>query len=590
MAERGISRIKFAPAARPVDTVGVDTTFQRMAAPMQRATESLAPVMDRMPEAPWQNNKAAQLIEAMSGFTKVVSQIGEQYDKQKADDERLQAEYDAQTSSAKTWEEAVRDKPELAMKSPFYRNTFLARTATNAMMAKFGQLQAEYYQSPLVNSTDPVEVNKWLQERLQSDLDKITDQAGREAALKFIRERSATFMNAHQSNATQNLIKKRQESFGAGYTATLDESGALPVAKAYEVGQVFARDLPPEAQAFLSGLSAGESAGQYNVRFNGGKGAIFDTNAPHPNIREAIPWKKGEYSSASGKYQFIYGTWVAANGGENKPMTEENQDRAAWAHAQKTYKENTGKDLLDDLKTQGLTQGIMRSLGGQWEAWKKGGRDDLARYAATYNTALQNRGGRVPENAAGKDPNFNALTAKLWDNHEAQVAGGEKIETADKDLVQSVVNKVMETQDTSYLKILDVSRGGRPPLSKDPTYSKVVFDTIRQAEALKVERQNAQGRMQEKQKKLLIDQKTSELFGQSVERIKQGQDPSYSWDTIAAAYKVDPDLGEKLTRLNKVFEEGQTREDPREINTLWNGIYSGKITKEDLFSAQLDGA
>lgn len=62
---------------------------------------------------------------------------------------------------------------------------------------------------------------------------------------------------------------------------------------------------------------------KYNIAFGGGS---FDNNQPHPNRVINSPRVS---SAAHGAYQFMPGTWLGANDGQNLPMTAENQNAAA---------------------------------------------------------------------------------------------------------------------------------------------------------------------------------------------------------------------------------------------------------------------
>jgi len=83
----------------------------------------------------------------------------------------------------------------------------------------------------------------------------------------------------------------------------------------------------------------GVSQNGYNVTVNYYKivGWTDDTNIAHGNLNwkqkiGKLKKKTGEYvtlySTAAGRYQYIYKSWVAING-KNIPMTKVNQDKAA---------------------------------------------------------------------------------------------------------------------------------------------------------------------------------------------------------------------------------------------------------------------
>lgn len=61
---------------------------------------------------------------------------------------------------------------------------------------------------------------------------------------------------------------------------------------------------------------------------------------------------KGKTSSASGKYQFLKGTWDEAKKALDLPdFSPQSQDRAAWWLAQRDYHDRTGKNLLTALRS-----------------------------------------------------------------------------------------------------------------------------------------------------------------------------------------------------------------------------------------------
>jgi len=149
-------------------------------------------------------------------------------------------------------------------------------------------------------------------------------------------------------------------------------------ARPFKTNDPVATELPPEARAFLNGVAGGESGGQYNVRFTPRGGVHFDDLSRHPRIFEQGPHGR---SSAAGRYQFTASTWDAEGGGDFSPG---NQDRRAWGLAQKRYAAMTGRDLLTDLKAEGLSTRIQSALTPTWQAFK-GAR---GRHAATYRDSL----------------------------------------------------------------------------------------------------------------------------------------------------------------------------------------------------------
>ena len=125
--------------------------------------------------------------------------------------------------------------------------------------------------------------------------------------------------------------------------------------------------LPAEGKAFLDAISTGESPA-YNVRFDGGKGATFDSYDDHPRISEKIksgPYK-GNTSDAAGKYQMLSKTWDRyRNMMGLEDFSPENQDLAAWQLARDSYGKLAGRDLLQDLQ-KGNYGEITKVLSSEW--------------------------------------------------------------------------------------------------------------------------------------------------------------------------------------------------------------------------------
>ena len=127
------------------------------------------------------------------------------------------------------------------------------------------------------------------------------------------------------------------------------------------------KDMPDVAGPLLDGIAAGESNG-YDELYNGKK---FTDFSKHPNQPQSIlsgP-HKGEFSSAAGRYQFLKGTWdTAAKALNLKDFSPASQDAAAWWLAKTTYKQKTGGDLEEALRSQDpkVRSGIGPALAGQW--------------------------------------------------------------------------------------------------------------------------------------------------------------------------------------------------------------------------------
>ncbi|MEO4045239.1 hypothetical protein AAFN47_26910 [Hoeflea sp. CAU 1731] len=194
-------------------------------------------------------------------------------------------------------------------------------------------------------------------------LGRLADEAaGREAELKGIGVGEA---------AAASTLQKRQTDAAAATRA-----GAKP----YRAGDPVATDLPDHARAFLNAVASDESAGSYTVRYTPAGGAEFADLTRHPAIFE--PTKDGRRSSAAGRYQITKTTWDRLGGGSFDAVS---QDRAAWRLAQEDYRAVTGRDLSADLKSGGLTTGIVNALKGTWQAFET----NQSNYVATYRSSLE---------------------------------------------------------------------------------------------------------------------------------------------------------------------------------------------------------
>lgn len=119
------------------------------------------------------------------------------------------------------------------------------------------------------------------------------------------------------------------------------------------------------AQAVLNRIASGEASG-YNVLFGGHK---FGSYSDHPRVQIAIPGRPGYHSTAAGRYQLLSSTWdTQARRLGLKDFSPENQDKAAWDLASRTYKQKTGRELEAD---QGEGRVNWGALANQWPSLRK---------------------------------------------------------------------------------------------------------------------------------------------------------------------------------------------------------------------------
>lgn len=124
--------------------------------------------------------------------------------------------------------------------------------------------------------------------------------------------------------------------------------------------------IPVEGRAFLDTLSGGEAPG-YNVKYGG---RTFTDYSQFPKGSAVIKGgpNAGKTSSASGRYQFLEGTWnQQAKKLGLTDFSPENQDMAAWDLAQTVYaRQSKGRDLTADLRDPSRYGAIAKALSGTW--------------------------------------------------------------------------------------------------------------------------------------------------------------------------------------------------------------------------------
>jgi muramidase (phage lysozyme) len=164
----------------------------------------------------------------------------------------------------------------------------------------------------------------------------------------------------------------------ASFDPNANSSNGLPI----NTGTAQSTTLNSTQKAFLDAISSHESGGAYDV-LNGGQ--QFNNSNPHPDVVG-----NGGSSTAAGRYQFLYKTWLLMNGNVNVPMTPENQDNAAWKLASKQYSSATGKDLLTALTTNGLTPDILSSLSSTWTSLSSNQDSIISTYNKSLSGSLSN--------------------------------------------------------------------------------------------------------------------------------------------------------------------------------------------------------
>lgn len=188
-------------------------------------------------------------------------------------------------------------------------------------------------------------------------------------------------------------INSARFSSPAAAAATISTpGGSSPKAN---IGAAVNAELNAQQRAFLDAIALKESGGSYTALSGGGDVSL---SGGHPNI------KGPSGTTAAGRYQFTYGTWVDANGGVNAPFTPANQDYAAWNLASQRYMaygldSSLGyPDLNSYLEANGTTSELLTGLSGTWEAFSPSLGNQQAIIDA-YNNSLAGQGG-VPSTVA----------------------------------------------------------------------------------------------------------------------------------------------------------------------------------------------
>ncbi|MEZ2409836.1 hypothetical protein AB6806_23880 [Bosea sp. RCC_152_1] len=593
----GINRIQFNPAAQPVDTVGIDPNFQRMAAPVDTSPQRVAPTAPTPIAKPADNTgNAAALISALSSFAGVAKSFLDERDERQQKADMVEGQFYALNhSDQQSWQKALEADATLASKSPWFKKGLSESLATNAVSKRLGQLQAEYVTSGIASSTDPDAIQKWYMDRMKETLDQYTDPDSRRAALEAAKAGAAKFAANHTQNATANLIQEKNRVGNQQFAETLDAYSTAPgVSPASRNREPIAlKDATPEQLAFLEATSSGESPG-YNIRFGGAKGNLnFDINGPHPGIGEEIHFgpNKGKKSTASGKYQFIIGTWKGVWGGVNQYMTPENQDRAALWLAERDYKDRTGRNIWEDIKAGGFNRQIQAVLAPTWESFGKG----QDRRTALFNSVLKQGGGKVSD-APTANPEYDEMQTKLYATRDARIASGEDSKTVTAGLVQTVINKAYMSLDPNYLGILDQPDAKGVKLSSDPEVQKQIIAAKDHVYQLTTRRDAQKAALQEKQEKAQRERLKSAFYVaqenafQSIAKGEQVKDESgnvnadgtFSSKAIADAAKIHSSLAEKMIAMNKSLTDRTQTEDPHSLVDAQTRLYSGDILVADV--------
>lgn len=207
-------------------------------------------------------------------------------------------------------------------------------------------------------------------------------------------------------------------------------------------GGVAATDLPSEQQAFLNTLAGPESAGKYNVRYNGtAQGATFDPTQGHPQI--AVPTSGGLTSDAAGRYQFLSSTYkpIAAKLGLTG-FSPADQDHAAMDLASTTYQQSTGRDLGADLKEGGHGTQITQALNKVWPSLPGGSQQGTTQQKFDLGISTM-AGTQVAGPGAGGQPTAASVAAMKPPRPDFEGAIGRvPLDPSDPELQQATIAKL----------------------------------------------------------------------------------------------------------------------------------------------------
>lgn len=591
-----MAEIKFTPVAKPVDTVAANTRFIRLPTPVA-PVKPMAPVMEKLPVAPQKSN-VDQLAAALAGLNpKINALFGTIFEEQRQKD-ATDAELRFFQDGVDTWADAVAKDPTLADRSPYFRQVYEARAGRTRVQKRAGELLAKYHTSEIANSEDPTAINKWLADGFRDLIEGAAMPAERSAIAEEMQSVSAKFINGHREAARNNLVQKNRESFSAGLITGIDGKVALGPAAPYQTQDPesvngFLKEDPKRAvkAALLNGIAGGESAGKYNIRYDGGAGSLFDHNGEHPKI--FVPTKDGRKSSAAGRYQFTWSTWEEVWGKDTTvPMTAENQDKAALILAERQYKASTGGNLWDDLEKEGFSSRIQASLSGRWEALK----GNRARNLATFNASLT-RYGQQPKGPGAQDGNYIEI---VEDVRKAEIEGKKQGFSR-----QDINALVLESISVTAIKhgredLLAIAMEPRPDGTPGPGTTvegrKHLEEVRTKIRSAKQQEQSRQWAVEKHDREVRKDQTRQAVMGGLIGIMKHNQENpndlkplKISPDLLATLNREHPELAEEAVKVQKNMDDWNKTEDPNRVAQFQAYVYSGHATPTDVYRAVADG-
>lgn len=564
----------FTPRARPVDTVGVQTRLAALPTPVA-PVRPLAPNAPELP-APPENTTARtnSLIASLGTFSKSLGSFMDARQAQQRKDEDAEAELTAIREGVASWGDAVRNNPSLADKSPYFRMMYEARVASNKVREAGLKLAADYQRSPLAGSEDPAAINKFLSDGLKPILDSASHTAEREAMVAEVDRISRQFMTSHAKNAVANLYYKNAASYGQAVDGTFSEAAVKGGVSAYKTADPVSQGLQPHEAGILNAIAGGESAGKYNIRYDGGAGSTFELNGAHPAIKVATA---AGPSDAAGRYQFLSSTWKRVMG--DAPFTPENQDQAALKLARMDFKTRTGEDLDTVVKAEGFSPRVQAALGPTWIALK----GNQAKNAETYRATTA----RYAEGGGGEASGVFAVARTIHRQEEQGRLQGMAQSDIDGRTVDSAISAAMRYRDAAYLEVpLQKRPNGQPGAGEVPGMRDKLDKARKDLHALRVKEEDEAYRRQERDEKRRADKATQYVSDLLYKSLESGEAIALNPPLLA---KINRDFGidaaERVQKIAKNLADFQGQEDNRDIIQLEMAANENRLSDTELHKA-----
>lgn len=599
----GIDRPAFQPTARPVDTVAVNTRVVPLPEPV-KPVRPQAPADPLMPTPPAKSN-VDQLVSALASLNPTLNRFMGTYFEEQNKQDRLDAEMAFMLHNSPTsWGEAVRKDPTLVDRSPVFRQVYESRIARTAVQKRAGELIAEYHNSPIAASEDPSAIVGWLQERMKDLLDATASPAAKEALIEEIQTVSHRFMQAHAEVARKNLWEKNQQSYGTRLQTTFDNYQAMGPAVPFQTDDPVAKDaiIAEDPQygrikvAFLNGVTGGEAAGKYNIRYDGGAGSLFELNGQHPRVKVRITKgpNAGLTSDAAGRYQFLSSTWDELMG-PNTPFTPENQDRAAIKLAERDYRARTGRNLWEDLSKEGLSPRIQAIMAPTWEAFK----GNRGRHLATYNASLQ-RYGQTPTGPGVQNAHIPEIVEEVKKIEQEGFKQGMTFAQINEETLKAVTTNAIIHKDESILEVASLVR----PHGLSAAEKKQIEDARLRIRNLKLEEQNQKASAEKaaiEAREAAVTSTVAQHLLTQMQPGPNGEPPkapvvpkelleaAAAEDAVNAKKGTPSNLFENLVKLQKNLDDVNKVEDQSVVATITAKAYSGYLTPQDIINEVSNG-